>query len=268
MHVKSAVRDLPCSTRDESSLGATHMSQPAGSGEALLSTLPHDLIKSSLEYLPTRSQQLKAREVNQEWSRAVADVVESSFGEGGASTVQNGEWMPGTRLELSSVLCCISDMTDTFKASIRRIRFLPWGAKDWVGLEFILGLERIPMLEELNLACTGITSVAHFLCCKSLKTLDLEGCFKLTDDGILGLELIPTLEELILNATKVTTVAHLSRCKALRYLDLCGCQKLTDQGILGLERIPTLEELVLCRSNLSTVTNFSSCKVLKKLFLV
>jgi hypothetical protein len=106
----------------------------AGSG------LPHDLIKSSLEYLP-QNQQLMAREVNQEWSRAVADVVESSFGEGGPRTLKDGEWKPLTKLELRLVLCCIQDMTETFKSSIHRIRFPKWFTgdcpKEWQGLEAV-----------------------------------------------------------------------------------------------------------------------------------
>jgi Leucine-rich repeat (LRR) protein len=237
-----------------------HREPPAPSSHLL-----HDLIKSSLEYLP-KNQQLMAREVNQEWSRAVADVIESRFGEDGTRTLKHGEWRPLKKQELRSVLCCVADMTETFNASIRKIRFL-WGlASDPFGKER-KGLECMPMLEELLLRQTNLRSIAPLLACKCLKKLDLASCEKLTDDGILGLEQILTLEELVLYDTKVTTVAHLSACKALKKLDLEWCQKLADAGIHGLELIPALEELILGHTNVTTVAHLSACKALKKLNL-
>jgi hypothetical protein len=224
------------------------------------SSLPHDLIKSSLEYLP-KNQQLMAREVNQEWSRAVADAIESRFGEDVTRTLKDGEWKPVTRQELRSVLRCIPDMTDTFKSSIRKIRFPQSFTGDCAGLE------TIPTLEELSLRISKITVVPHLSDCRALRRLDLTECKKLTDDGILGLERIPTLEELDLSACNVTTVVHLSTCKALKKLNLQWCTKLTDAGIVGLERILTLEELDLSNTNLTTFANLAASKTLKKLHL-
>jgi Leucine-rich repeat (LRR) protein len=356
----------------ESSSSAIDRTQPNNSSETInrppnTFSLPHDLIKCSLEYLQ-RDQQLKARVVNWGWSRAVADVIESRFEEEGTSTMKDGEWKPEAKIELRSVLCCIQNMTDTFKSSIRKIRF-PQSftgdcAMDWEGLESmpmleimdlrgtaarsmtlspalaslrvinlaechqlklgdgsiqglellpaleeldlsgarnlksvanlsacetlkrltltdchhcppdgqsgddgILGLERIPALEQLDLRCTNTTTVSHFSVCKALKKLDLDYCEKLTDSGILGLELIPTLEELSLWGTNITTVSHLVTSKALKKLNLGGCDELIDDGIAGLEQIPTLEELNLTGTRITTVVRLSASKALKKLVL-
>lgn len=132
----------------------------------------------------------------------------------------------------------------------------------------IIGLERIPNLQSLNLSQTYLTDVSTLSKCNALKKLHLSCCSALTDAGLQGLEQIDTLEELHLGwSTSITNVSHLSGSKSLRILQLTGCRQLADSGIQGLERIPTLEQLDLSRTDVTSVSHFASCKTMTKLNL-
>jgi hypothetical protein len=86
----------------------------------LATSLPHDLIKSTLDYLP-EEELLRARLVNTKWLQAVADCVECFLGEKEQEnwrvvgrwrdTLVNGLFTPKYRKQLRMVLCVIKEMT-------------------------------------------------------------------------------------------------------------------------------------------------------------
>ncbi len=84
VHAPAGTSDLPSNGRSGNSESSASLGEILSDIAAPLcqpaSLLTNDLIKSSLEYLDWE-QRLLARELNQEWSRAVADVVESCFSE-------------------------------------------------------------------------------------------------------------------------------------------------------------------------------------------
>jgi hypothetical protein len=275
---------LPSSTGDPSLLP----SKPS---------LPHDLIKSSLDYLPD-GELLRARLVNTKWLQAVADCVECFLGEKEEDgrvvgrwrdTLEDGHLIPKSRRQLRMALCVITEMTLTFQQhGVQDIwlspyceqegdktvaiiaRHCPWLTGACLAFSRVTDLSlpllaAMPKLAELNLRQTMVTSVAPLSTCKNLKKLVLRTCNSLTDAGIAGLESLPALEELDLSGTEVASVAHLSASRSLRKLMIDLCVNLTDAGIRGLESIPTLEELDLSTTSVASVSQFSASRSLKKL---
>jgi hypothetical protein len=145
--------------------------------------------------------------------------------------------------------------------------------------ETVIGLERIPTLEKLDLsACRNITAVAGLRHCVVLRELVLSST-PVTDAGIEGLECITTLSNLQLDGCfRITGTSErqtepstrhegydataqeqekaslhdelddddttLSRCSALRSLNL-SATGVTDAGLAALARLPMLESLKL-----------------------
>jgi Leucine-rich repeat (LRR) protein len=104
----------------------------------------------------------------------------------------------------------------------------------------IIGLERIPTLEVLNLThCSHITSVTSLHHCTALRELILDGTC-VTDAGIAGLECIVTLTKLSLANTKITSVSSLRHSPSLRELDI-SYTNVTAAGTTGLDEIGTLQ---------------------------
>ncbi len=88
-------------------------------------TLPSDLIKFSLEFLPQDAKiLLPLREVRTDWDAAFGDYAEcfvAPKGKEDASTSSlssDGQWTPRSKVELRVVLSSIHHMTDTFQQSI------------------------------------------------------------------------------------------------------------------------------------------------------
>jgi Leucine-rich repeat (LRR) protein len=107
----------------------------------------------------------------------------------------------------------------------------------------IIGLERIPTLEVLNLArCSQITTVTSLRHCTALRELILDWT-RVTDAGIAGLECIITLTKLSLANTKITSLSSLRHSPSLRELDISNAQ-VTAAGTTGLDEIGTLQCLV------------------------
>eukprot|EP00759_Apiculatamorpha_spiralis_P050708 PhF_6_TR4870/c0_g1_i2/m.6840 len=128
----------------------------------------------------------------------------------------------------------------------------------------LVGLEKIPTLEDVFIEGNGITSVSHLSSSRSLRKLSLPYCRGLTNQGIRGLENIPTLEDLNISGTEITDVTCLSTCRVLQRLN-AGSSEVTNDGIVGLENIPTLEDLILKDTNIRSVSRFSTCLKLRSL---
>jgi Leucine-rich repeat (LRR) protein len=134
--------------------------------------------------------------------------------------------------------------------------------------EGIQGLERIPCLEDLQLSETTVSSVSHLSACKRLRTLNLEGCVRLTHSGIVGLEFIPTLENVNLSRTNLTDISHFSTCRALKTLNLFDCANITDTSLSGIDTIPSLTELNLEKTKITDASKWLlRCVALKILNL-
>jgi Leucine-rich repeat (LRR) protein len=104
----------------------------------------------------------------------------------------------------------------------------------------IIGLERIPTLEVLNLeGCSQITSVSSLRHCTALRELILDRTH-VTDAGIAGLECIVTLTKLSLGNTGITSVSPLRHSPSLRELDI-SFTAMTSTGTEGLDEIGTLQ---------------------------
>jgi Leucine-rich repeat (LRR) protein len=261
--------------------------------------LPHDLIKSTLNYL-TDGELLRARLVNKKWLQAVADCVECFLGEKEADgrvvgrwadTLDDGRFTPSFRKQVRMVLCVLNDTTPTFRR--QGIRGIDLSQHcDLEGDQTVAKLAKVcpsltslsvascrvsdlslsslaamPQLEELSLSATIVTTVGQLPTSTELKRLFLTGCTKLTDPGVAGLESLPYLEELDLSGTKVASVAHLSASRSLKKLRLESCLNMTDAGIAGLQAIPTLEELDLSSTDITSVAHLTRCLSLQKLIL-
>jgi hypothetical protein len=105
----------------------------------------------------------------------------------------------------------------------------------------IIGLERIIVLEVLNLAvCRHITSVTSLRRCTALRELILDRTC-VTDAGIAGLECIVTLTKLSLVACNdITSVSSLRQSPSLRELNISKT-RVTAAGTMGLDEIGTLQ---------------------------
>ena len=81
----------------------------------------------------------------------------------------------------------------------------------------------------------------------NLTALDLQFCFKFTDDGVRAVSALP-LKSLHLAWCRELTddgLAAVSGMRALTHLDLCACAKVTGEGMRAVARLPALRSLQL-----------------------
>ncbi|XP_047498108.1 F-box protein At3g58530-like isoform X3 [Penaeus chinensis] len=121
----------------------------------------------------------------------------------------------------------VTDITLTHALHLQELQYLNLSHCQAVGEEGLINIaNQCPSLEVLMLVDCGQTTdqvilvLSHHL--KRIKTLDLQRCFKLTDDAL----------------------DSLSNCTTLQYLDVSGCEKMSlEQVRLVQERIPRLHNL-------------------------
>jgi Leucine-rich repeat (LRR) protein len=131
----------------------------------------------------------------------------------------------------------------------------------------IIGLERIAMLEVLNLTyCSHITSVTSLRHCTALRELILDGT-RVTDTGIAGLECIVTLTKLSLANTSITSVSSLRHSPSLRELDISNAALLTAVGTTGLDEIGTLQCLKAVGCTQLDASTLRRCRSLREVDL-
>ncbi|XP_063589996.1 F-box/LRR-repeat protein fbxl-1-like isoform X2 [Penaeus indicus] len=180
----------------------------------------------------------KLQTLNLSGCTAVTDIGLAGHGLGQQEPVPD---IAGTGLSLENLgvrnrglrelnLCgCIkvTDITLTHALHLQELQYLNLSHCQAVGEEGLINLaNQCPSLEVLMLVDCGQTTdqvilvLSHHL--KRIKTLDLQRCFKLTDDAL----------------------DSLSNCTTLQYLDVSGCEKMSlEQVRLVQERIPRLHNL-------------------------
>jgi hypothetical protein len=122
----------------------------------------------------------------------------------------------------------------------------------------------MPLLEQLDLAYTGVDDVRSLAGCRALRELKLTYSL-VTDVGIMGLERIATLEVLNLaGCRQITSVTSLRHCTALREV-IVDATCVTDAGIAGLECIVTLTKLSLANTNITSVSSLRHSPSLREL---
>jgi Leucine-rich repeat (LRR) protein len=160
-----------------------------------------------------------------------------TFGDFDSTSLQGLEELPSLeRLDLSQTrVCDVGSLTGC--RALRELR-LAGSSVTTIG---IIGLERIPTLEVLNLAgCRHITSVASLRHCTALRELILDGT-SVTDAGIAGLERIVALTKLsLVYCDFITSVSSLRYSPSLRELNISNT-KVTAAGTTGLDEISTLQ---------------------------
>ena len=135
------------------------------------------------------------------------------------------------------------------------------------GLEYI---SRLPNIVKLNLYMSKISNsgLTFLINLKNLKSLSLEACWNITDEGILNISFF-SLEELNVRNTKVTDLGfniiansfnnltkltanslitnqglqYISKLSKLIKLKLYSCQKITNEGLFHIKKLINIERL-------------------------
>ena len=160
------------------------------------------------------------------------------------------------------ISCCCSGQSDVLVVQVCR----RWAAvcntrEIWRGCEARLHLRKVSSLVVPSLVRRGIHRVQVLSIRRSLRdrvpglhtltSLNLSGCFNLTDPGLAVMmhQLTPSLTHLNLGLCKEVTDRSLARigrhCPGLTSLDLGGCTGLTDTGLACLSSLPALVQLNL-----------------------
>jgi hypothetical protein len=106
-------------------------------------------------------------------------------------------------------------------------------------------------LISLNLnGCKRITDqgLKHLQALTSLQSLDLSGCKQITDQGLEHLKALTSLQSLDLNCCNQITdqgLEHLKALTSLQSLGLGWCNQITDQGLEHLKALTSLQSLDL-----------------------
>jgi hypothetical protein len=115
--------------------------------------------------------------------------------------------------------------------------------------------DRFVHLKSLNLSgCKRITDqgLKHLQALTSLQSLNLYECNQMTDQGLAHLQALTSLQSLNLSWCKQITdqgLVHLQALTSLQSLGLSWCEKITDQGLKHLQALASLQSLDLSCCN-------------------
>ncbi|XP_043464709.1 F-box/LRR-repeat protein 2-like [Leptopilina heterotoma] len=116
----------------------------------------------------------------------------------------------------------------------------------------LVNLEKLNLGQNISVTDDCLLVVSE--CCKQLKSIDINGCQAVTDNGIAGLVTLPKLEVLIISYLGKVTDQHLGNLQSLRILECRGCPDIKDMGLCTLAFMATKLEL-LDISGCNCVTN-------------
>ncbi|XP_044020107.1 F-box/LRR-repeat protein 3-like [Aphidius gifuensis] len=111
-------------------------------------------------------------------------------------------------------------------------------------------ISKLQYLEHLNLGYTinlkDSTIIAIANNCTNLKSLDIQGCYTITEIALVALLNLKNLQKLDVSRLDIITNSFLIKLKGLKEFDCVGCEKLTNVGIIQfIKNNPDLEKIVV-----------------------